>query len=164
MVVTSMQAEFAMTRADPEGLFENTRVGGDPHDPDFPKTAAATALLGNSQAVQLRAQESGQFVNINYDGWGVFGSTATTKYVIAQYSENNYIVVADGRWKGYYLSYSDYYYVGAYSSWDKARYWARDPVDCSRYPGLYLYNVGIDYLCCNGVKDAIDKLVTVVAY
>jgi hypothetical protein len=149
-----------MTRISPEGPFENTKPGSN-HLPDFPQTAPDAALIASSQKVYLRTQESGQFVNIDYDGWAVFQSSQGTQFVLVQYGGPNYIVVASGRWKDYYLSYNDRSYVGAYSGWSSARYWEIDPVDCTPYPGLYPYN---SYMCCNGVKDAIDKLVTVVSY
>jgi hypothetical protein len=150
-----------MERPTPEGLFEDTKPGSHPNTADAPAEAPSAALLAGSRAVSLRTQEGGQFVNINYDGWAVFGGQSATKYVLVQYGNESYIVVADGRWKGYYLSYNRNSYVGAYKDWNRASYFSIDPVDCSPYPGLYPYNI---FVCCNGVKDAIDRLVTVVGY
>ena len=150
-----------MERPSPEGLFEDTKPGSHPNAADAPAKAPSAALLGGSQAVSLRTQEDGQFVNINNDGWAVFEKTTTTKYILVRYGNESYIVVANGQWKGYYLSYNGYYYVGAYSGWSRASYFSIDPVDCSPRPGLYPYNT---YMCCNGVQDAIDELVTVVGY
>jgi len=151
-----------MTHAAPEGLFDDTEPGLNSKGPDFPKTAPAAALLGGSQAVSLRTQETGKFVHIKSAGWAIFADSSDTKYILVQYGTEHYIVIANGTWKGYYLSYNRNSYVGAYRSWDRASYWGVDPVDCTPYPGLYLYDA--NYVCCNGVQDAIDKLVTVVAY
>ena len=151
-----------MTRTEPEGLFEDSQPGSVPPDYSPPKTAPNAGLLGGSREVALRIQDTGKFVNINGSGWAVVGNTAETKFILVQYTGgSNYIVVASGSYKGYYLSYNNYYYVGAYSKWDQARYWAIDPVDCSPYPGLYPYG---DWVCCNGVQDDSDKIVTVVGF
>ncbi len=150
-----------MERPSPEGQFEVTKPGNQPSAVAAPAEAPSADLLGASPTVSLRTQETGKFVNVNSDGWTVFGDTSTTKYLIVRYGTEGYIVIADGKWKGYYLSYNQYYYIGAYKGWSDARYFALDPVDCSKYPGLYPYN---NYMCANGVQDAIDKIVTVVAY
>jgi hypothetical protein len=153
-----------MTRISPEGPFEKTKPGN--LLSNLPATPPDAALLGNSQMVYLRTQDTGQYVNINSSGWAVLQSNPGAQFLLVQYYDYHYIVVASLAWKGSYLSYNDYYYVGAYSAWSNARYWSVDPVDSASYPGLYPY--GQDgpspYLCCNGVKDAIDKLVTVVSY
>jgi hypothetical protein len=155
-----------MTRTAPDGLFENTKPGGNLHLPDFPKTAPGAALIQSSQMVYLRTQDTGQYVNINSSGWAILQANQGCQFVLVQYYAYHYIVVANLDWQGYYLSYNDYSYVGAYKAWDRASYWSVDPVDCAPYPGLYPYGQSgaSPYLCCNGVKDAIDKLVTVVSY
>ncbi|UVL26196.1 hypothetical protein [Pseudomonas donghuensis] len=154
-----------MERIAPEGLFNDTKSGGKPDSFARPNSAPGQEVLASAQAVYLRTQETGLYVNINGSGWAVLESNPSTKYVLVTYYQNNYIVIADGSYKNYYLSYSNHYYVGGYKKWTDASYWAVDPVNCSPYPGLYpYYTGGANYLCCNGVTDAIDKLVTVVSY
>lgn len=154
-----------MERIAPEGLFENTKSSDKLDTAARPKSAPGQEVLASTQAVYLRTQETGLYVNIDGSGWAVLESNPSTKYVLTAYYQNNYIVIANGSYKGYYLSYNNHYYVGGYKSWNDASYWAVDPVNCSPYPGLYpYYTGGANYLCCNGVTDAIDKLVTVVSY
>jgi len=155
-----------MTRIAPEGRFEVTAPGSNLHLPGFPEIPPNAELLGNSQMVYLRTQETGQFVNINEDGWAILQSSMGAQFVLVQYYKYHYIVVASLYWKGSYLSYNNDSYVGAYKLWSNASYWDVNPVDCTPYPGLYPYGQSgpSPYLCCNGVKDAIDKLVTVVSY
>lgn len=150
-----------MKRPSPKGQFEVTKPGNQPSAVAASAEVPSADLLVASSAVSLRTQETGKFVNINSGGWAEFGDTSTTKYLLVRYGSEGYIVIADGKWKGYYLSYNNYSYIGAYSGWSDARYFSLDPVDCSLYPGLYPYN---NYMCCNGVRDAIDKIVTVVGY
>jgi hypothetical protein len=145
----------------PEGMFDQTPPSLNPEGSEIPGEPPAEDLLANSQSVSLFIQDSGKYVNIDYYGWAVIGDTAVTKYLMVTYYDYNYIVVANGDYKGSYLSYNDRSYIGAYSGWSSARYWNIDPVDCSPYPGLYPYN---GYLCVDGVRKAIDKIVTVVAY
>lgn len=135
-----------MTRTLPEGLFEKTQIG--------------EASTQTAKGVSLRIKESGKFININYEGWATIAPTKETEYLLVPYDTQYYIVVANSRWSGYYLSYNNQFYVGAYKNWLDARWWTVDPVDCSRYPGLYPYN---NYLCCNGKADAPDKVIIVEA-
>jgi hypothetical protein len=153
-----------MTRTLPKASFRDTEPGENHLPPGFQGGAPNADLVASSQMVYLRIQEDGKYVNINASGWAVLESTASTQYVLVQYYGNHYIVVASGDYKNSYLSYNKFSYVGAYPEWDDASYWAVDPVDCSPYPGLYPYGDSPSYLCCNGVKDAIDKIVTVVSY
>lgn len=155
-----------MTHIDPAGNFKDTKPSENGLlTGDDPQAAPGFNILAAGQAVNLQDTISGNYVNINSSGWAVVESSATTKFVLVQYYDNHYIVVADGDYKNYYLSYNNSSYVGAFYYWNQARYWAVDPVDCSPYPGLYPHTKSsINYLCVDGVRDAIDDLMTVVGF
>ncbi len=130
-----------------------------------PETAPGPELLAGGQKVYLQDNESGKFININSNKYAVLEDDKKTQYVLVQYYQNHYIVIANGDYKDWFLSYSCLSYVGAYAWWINARYWAVDPVDCSPYPGLYVTGSSVKYVCCNGVEDKkLDELLTVVAY
>jgi hypothetical protein len=122
----------------------------------------------SSQAAPLQVRSGpnqGQCLWINPRGWAVLSPSYSTKFVLVPYYADHYVVVASGSWANYYLSYNDRSYVGAYSAWSSARYWAVEPLDCSNWPGLYPYNKGDqDYLCVNGVEDKkLSELVELFA-
>jgi hypothetical protein len=155
-----------MRNPDETKHFENTQPaelgqlpGEDPRV--IHKFYEAGLTAGSSVFFQVKL--TGQYVNIDSSGWARIDTSAITKYICVPYYDYFYVVVASGDWKGYYLSFNRNSYVGAYSSWNNARYWSVEPLNCSPYPGMYPYtrSVGYTYLCCNGVADAIDKLIDI---
>ncbi|MDC9613951.1 hypothetical protein PSI19_08705 [Xenorhabdus khoisanae] len=152
-----------MKRNAPNGLFENTKPGNMPHSLDKPQSAPELEILANSQAVRIYVQETKQYMNINGSGWAVLEDDPRTTYFLVQYYKGNYIVIADGSYKGRYLSYNNDSYIGGFK-WINATYWYFDPINNTYYPGLYPYTKsGVKYLCVNGLVDAIDSVVTVVS-
>lgn len=149
-----------MTTTPPEGPFDETPPSSDAAGVDALEAAPAGSSRSAGSEVTLQVKGRAEYINIDGSGWATYASTSTTRYVIVPYNDVFYIVVASGPYNGYYLSYNDRYYIGAYRDWTNARYWTRDPVDIVRYPGLYFYN---NFLCCNGKSAAPDKLVTIVA-
>ncbi|HEY0021362.1 MAG TPA: hypothetical protein VGB24_00570 [Longimicrobium sp.] len=157
-----------MSRTEPSGPFHATAAldkgtlpGEDPKTIHKHFEAGLARLSGGSSAF-LMVQETGNYVNIDDSGWARIEDSARTKYVLVPYYNDHYIVVANGTWKGYYLSYNGNSYVGVYSRWSDARYWAVEPLNCSPYPGMYSYSrSGVAYLCCNGVEDSIDNLIQI---
>lgn len=79
-----------------------------------------------------------------------------SKFLVISYGDGNwYIMTVD---TAEYLSFTDRSYLYAYSGWSNARYVNIDPVSFKKYPGLYLHN---GYVCCNGMKDKPDSLMSV---
>lgn len=155
-----------ISRPDPADLFQKTQSdaqgqlpGEEPNNQDFAK-------LASSSSVFFREKNAERYVNIDSSGWAIITKNPSTKYVIVPYNDDNYIVVANGDWQGYYLSYNRNYYVGAYQAWANARYWSASPtINSSVYPGLYPYPVsGTTYLCCNGVEDAFNSIIDIVTF
>ncbi|WP_340614942.1 hypothetical protein [Xenorhabdus thailandensis] len=152
-----------MKRNAPEGLFENTKPGNMLHSLDKPQSAPESEISANTQAVYMYVVESRQYVNIDGSGWAVLEANPSTKYYLVPYYKGNYIVIANGSYKSYYLSYNHNSYVGGYGAWYNASYWSFHPIDNLYYAGLYPYTKGgVEYLCVNGLVDAIDSVVTVV--
>jgi hypothetical protein len=157
-----------MSHAEPAGHFdatpariEGTLPGEDPNSIHKRSEPGVSQPPAKASAF-LMVRETGRYINIDDSGWARIEAAAMTKYLLVPYYEDHYIVVTSGAWKGYYLSYNNDYYVGAYSSWRNASYWAVEPLNCSPYPGMYSYTrSGVAYLCCNGVADNIDNLIQI---
>lgn len=155
-----------MEKVPPEGMFDETAHLHEGETSDFPSEAPEAGLLGDPSGVSLYIPKTNQYVNIDdSSGWAVIQYQPVTTYAIVPYSEGRfYIVVANGSYDSYYLSYNNNDYVGAYSGWNNACWWSDDPVDCLAYPGLYpCESNGTYYLCVDGVDHAPTQVVTVVA-
>jgi hypothetical protein len=144
------------------GKFEDTQPsalerlpGEDPYKLHAHLKAGLMKAASSNSSTFLQVKSSGKYVTINGSGWATLTDAAQTKFVLVPYYAEHYVVVASpGGYQGYYLSFNNYSYIGAYSSWNNARYWAVEPLNNSAWPGLYPYlKNGVDYVCVNGVKD-----------
>jgi hypothetical protein len=157
-----------MSNPEPSGRFDATPAldkgtlpGEDPKGIHKHFEAGQAPLSAGSSA-SLVVKETGKYVNIDDDGWARIEEKPRNEYVLVPHGNDYYIVIADGTWKGYYLSYNRNSYVGVYARWADARYWAVEPLNCLPYPGMYSYrSSGVDYLCCNGVADKVDNLLQI---
>jgi hypothetical protein len=153
-------------KAIPEGIFDTTPRSREGEELESPSGPPDAELLAAAQSVSLYIPKTNQYVNIDdNNGWAVIQYQPITTYAIVPYSAGRYyIVVTNGSYDTWYLSYNNADYVGAYRGWNNACWWSDDPVDCLAYPGLYPYESnGTYYLCVDGVKVAPSKVVTVVA-
>lgn len=157
MSLTDTIADTTMT----DTMFEKTAPGAEgqlPGEDPFKLHAHLRASLEKaaSSASFLKVKSTGQFMTINDRGWAMLTPDARTQYVMVPYYADHYVVVASKSYQGYYLSFNNQSYIGVYSSWSNAAYWAVDPLDCSKWPGLYPFQRTIidpTYVCVNGIKD-----------